>query len=498
MLNPAQAKIPLNPWQIQFLQSKTRIKTAICGRGSGKTNTLNHVIAQSARALPGAKASLNGITFGQALEIVLEQADSVWSKYGWHPYDPKTGRGNYVQFKRPPSNWPKAIYSPKKFDNCISFKSGYVLQLRSYDRPNSNRGGNDTQNFIDESGWFKEDWVNKIILPRNRAPIGFDSHLNLAFYHFSSVPWNTEGNWIFKYEELAQENPQKYLFQEATAADNYGLLAKVPDYIETQQALLLPIEFEVEMLNKRITSLPNGFYPSLSMDKHCAMDMRYDFDDALGSWHVAQSDYSTDVVINLSLDTNAAFTSGTLWQENKTTEHCFDALFVKPDQEKINMVEKLAVKFCEKYINHKMKLIQIYGDRNIRSGNAGTTETHLDVFTRILRKYGWRVAIMAGSYNWAHRDKFFFMDEILREENARLPKVRFNLRNAKVVMMSMQQTPILDNFEKDKKSERRSIPQELATHLSDTVDYYLCTKYGARAGRMSMGSSIIPAIGFLG
>ena len=93
---------------------------------------------------------------------------------------------------------------------------------------------------------------------------------------------------------------------------------------------------------------------------------------------------------------------------------------------------------------------------------------------------------MAGSYNWAHRDKFFFMYEILREENTRLPKVRFNLRNAKVVMMSMQQTPILDNFEKDKKSERRSIPQELATHLSDTVDYYLCTKYGARAGRMAM------------
>lgn len=78
-----------------------------------------------------------------------------------------------------------------------------------------------------------------------------------------------------------------------------------------------------------------------------------------------------------------------------------------------------------------------------------------------------------------------------------LPKVRFNLRNAKVAMMSMQQTPILDNFEKDKKSERRSIPQELATHLSDTVDYYLCTKYGARAGRRVIGSLVILAVGFL-
>jgi hypothetical protein len=29
---------------------------------------------------------------------------------------------------------------------------------------------------------------------------------------------------------------------------------------------------------------------------------------------------------------------------NKGTEHSFDGLFVKPDQEKINMIEKLAIK----------------------------------------------------------------------------------------------------------------------------------------------------------
>jgi hypothetical protein len=71
-------------------------------------------------------------------------------------------------------------------------------------------------------------------------------------------------------------------------------------------------------------------------------------------------------------------------------------------------------------------------------------------------------------------------------------------RNARVVMMCMAQTPILRNFEKDKTAERRSIPKELATHLTDTVDYYLCTKYGAKAGRMGVGSSVMPAVGFLG
>ncbi len=63
-------------------------------------------------------------------------------------------------------------------------------------------------------------------------------------------------------------------------------------------------------------------------------------------------------------------------------------------------------------------------------------------------------------------------------------------------MMSMQQTPILDNFEKDKKSERRWIPRELAARLNDMGDYYLCTKYGARAGRRVIGSLVIWAVGF--
>ena len=41
----------------------------------------------------------------------------------------------------------------------------------------------------------------------------------------------------------------------------------------------------------------------------------------------------------------------------------------------------------------------------------------------------------------------------------------------------------------------RSIPEEVATHLSDFEDYDLCSRYGLRADRMAMKSPVISAMG---
>lgn len=80
---------------------------------------------------------------------------------------------------------------------------------------------------------------------------------------------------------------------------------------------------------------------------------------------------------------------------------------------------------------------------------------------------------------------------------------RFHPTEAKSVIISLQRAPITNDYKMEKRMDKRSETkkgedQEFATHLCDTVDYYLCTKYGARAGRMTMSNSIIPAMGFLG
>ncbi|PMD97417.1 hypothetical protein BWI97_07240 [Siphonobacter sp. BAB-5405] len=458
-------------------------------------------IGESARVLPRAKSVFAAVSFATCLEILLEQSDKVWAEYGWRPYDPKTGRGNFVMFKKPPGHWPKPAYAPKKYDNLITFITGYALQLQSYDRPNTNRGSNNSQAFIDEAAWFKEDWVNKILVPSvGRVPLTFDSHLNNSFMYFSSNPWHQEGQWVYKFEELAKQFPNKYYFQETTAFENPFLPA---GYLENAQRTTPELEFAVEYLNQRLTEVPNTFYPSLSTDKHFNLAAQnYELDDETGLWVITENDYRTDQVLAVSMDANAGFTSCTVWQETLALqENCIDAIFVKPDvKDKINLVQKLAFKVLDQYKNHRRKELHLYGDRNAKSKSAQSTTTQFSVFAEVFQKEGWKVVLKATSFNWLHKDKHFFIDDILKETKTHLPKVRFHPKKGRVVVTSMQRTPMDPDFTKNKDAENRSGPQELAPHFGDTVDYYLTQKHGSRYKRNGFAGtgSRIPLIGMVG
>lgn len=483
--------------QKQFLAARQPNKALIAGRASGKTNTLLRSIIESARQLPRAKSVFAAVSFATCLEILLEQSERVWAEYGFRAYDPKTGKGNYVMFKKPPDHWPKPHFAPKKYDNLISFITGYALQLQSYDRPNTNRGGNNCQAFIDEAAWFKEEWVNRILVPSvGRTPLVFDSPLNNSFQYFSSNPWHAEGQWVYRFEELAKQHPEKYYFQETTAFENPFL---PPGYLENAQRTTPALEFEVEYMNKRLTEVPNGYYPSLHTDKHINQAaQKYDYDDEAGLWLVTEDDYRRDQILAVSLDANAGFCSCTLWQESPALqENCIDALFVKPDvKEKINLVQKLAFKVLDTYKDHKRKELHLYGDRNAKNKAAHSTTTQFEEFASVFKAAGWKIILKATNVNWPHKDRHFFMDQILSEIKTTMPKVRFHPKKGRVVMTSMQRTPIDTDFSKDKGAEGRSGPQELAPHLGDTVDYYLTQKHGHRYKRTGSlgGGSVIPIL----
>jgi hypothetical protein len=85
------------------------------GRAFGKTFTLLDLIAISAWMLPKALAGLGAKTFKQVLEIVLGQAEKVWSQYDLSEYDSKENpRGNYVL----------------KFQS--KFRNGVVSNIKNY------------------------------------------------------------------------------------------------------------------------------------------------------------------------------------------------------------------------------------------------------------------------------------------------------------------------------------------------------------------------------
>ncbi|MCC5613170.1 terminase family protein, partial [Nostoc sp. CHAB 5834] len=280
-----EAVIQLNPKQLQFHQLCTSNQADLYkdgqayqggfratfqgGRGSGKSRTLIHLLAESAFQLPRAKAGLAGLTYRQVQDIILSQSNAVFEEHGLHEYNSKTGLGHYVINHRPPEHWKQALNTVRTYDNCLVFANGYTVQFVSADREETIRGANFDQLFIDESATIKEQFYNKVLRPTVRANKhvykdprpnrkGLNHPLHWLIADFTSAPWTPMGQWVYKTEDLQKVTPSKYAFLESTAYDNLQFLPG--SFIEDQrEACGDQLTFNIEILNHRLTRIANGF-----------------------------------------------------------------------------------------------------------------------------------------------------------------------------------------------------------------------------------------------
>ncbi len=445
--------------------------TGQCGRGFGKSHLLCHVIALSASELPRARAGLVGLTLRQVSDVILSQSAEVFKQWGYEEYNPKTGEGCYVVNQRPPLHWKKSHHPLRKYDNCICFANGYTVEFLSVGQIQAKRGTNLDQLFIDESATIKEEHFNKILRPTVRANKyvysdtrpgrkGFNHPLHWAIIDFTSAPWLPEGRWIYKTEDLAKQKPYKYYYMQGSAFDNAMFLPG--NYIEDQREILDPLSFEVEIMNKRRTRNPNSFYSAFS-DRHVYLD--YD-----------KRDYDPNRALEISWDFNAKFTSVSIWQDFGAEFKCIDTMYVKEAEDSL-LVNKLTTDFILKYNEHRNKKVYIYGD-NGGSKKDANRKPYFEDIKKALRKDKWLVFDEVQLSYPAYNIRYKVVNEILKGAVSKVPTISINGWTAKAMVMSLQDAPIIgDNFEKDKSSENKPIPQEYATHLSDTFDYIIYRKY---------------------
>ena len=472
-----------------FLNSKAKRKTLLAGRAFGKTYILLVCIGYIAKMLPRAKFFLAGRTFKQILDIVLTDSSDAWNSMGWYEYHEKVNPyGNYVLFKEPPADWPRPFKAPKSFERCITFDSGFCVQLLSFEKPDVNRGHNFDGGFIDESALFKSDWVQKILMAtlyRANTWRFKDNPLHNSLYDFTSNPWTQEGQWVFKTEELQKTEPSKYFFLEGTAKDNPTLH---PEYITNLEATLAPLVFRVEVLNDRLKKLPNCYYPSFDEEKHCTSNtFAYDQNDD-GLWIPTFSDYDPNKPLEVSLDFNNYICSGIVCQEVPHKLKVINNVYVKQSRENKTLAETLAIAIIEAYPDHARKEIFVYGDASASSKSAGSNTTFFSQVFAELRAAKWKVIPRVLKANPEHRDRFALIDRILAEGSTILPRLRVNQNTCKALIISMQNSPIVGDMKKDKSSEGTSLQQEYATHLSDCLDYILYYKYSSDKPKTSSGS----------
>jgi hypothetical protein len=460
------------------------------GRGSGKTTAEGGEQYRSMQQMPRSKGFLSSSTYAQLLNSTLPAVTTKWAEMGLIEGD------DYVVGTKPPFDFEKSLQEPRDYKHVVSFRNGRRLVLMSMDRPDLQRGGTYQDGAIDEAALVSFEHVTKVMIPSLRGFVReFNTPLRGVLRSYTSIPWKPSGYWTLGYEDKAKSQPDLYHFSEANAYDNIHVLGH--DYLVRLEAELPYLEFLVEVMNKRVRKVADAFYHKFDPDIHSytpgyayteghrgiEIDRRKD-PDGINDAH-----YKPDQVLDASFDFSGYFNCCTVWQEGQTNdgrqkrrvEYCLRQLFVKSAEGKVG---ELVDKFCTTYAQHRFKAVRLWGEPR---GHDPKADTPMTMFQQIQQRFvrnGWHVEIKVrpGQVK-AHRERNYYMNEVLAETNPILPLIRFNDQTCKDAIIAMQVTAVRDDYQKDKSKESdRAFPQEHAPHFTDTVDYYLAQKHGSRSG----------------
>jgi hypothetical protein len=469
--------------QQRFLKPPANRKTFVAGRGGGKSFCISFQDWIRLDSMHRAKSFLAGPYFGQLVSKTVPAYLEGLNMLGLVEYDPKKRYGHYVVFKKPPEDWPKPFSRVEKdYSKVITFATGYSKELISLYGADNARGGSYDCGDIDESALCDKEDLDKVLYPSLRGNLWrISSPLQYQMCDYTSPPWLPSGQFIYDTEELMKELPLEYHFVESKTRDNKAI-SEIQ--IERMRRTLPGIVFEVEVEGKRITRLPNGFYPTFNDKRHVVFDTtRHQFDDKTGLWLVSENFIDRNQPIETSWDFNAAITSLIVAQQQGNEQRIDNNLYVK-ESTKHSLVVALAEEFCEKYASHEKKVVDIHGDRNGNNKSAGNPLTHYQEIENTLRSKGWDVRIKVEGLDSEHHVRHLIITDILGESMPGKPVVRIHGR-CKALIYAIQNTPVLPDYKKNKASERSSMPQEKATHLTDCFDNLLIRKFARLFGRSS-------------
>lgn len=452
-------------------------------RGTGKSTILGRRIKDLVEQLPRGKAVLVGKTYIQILTRTLPSTISGLEMHGL------VKDVHFVVGKKPPESWgwPEAYEPPLNYKNFISFYNGFGIQLLSQDRPGDGRGMNVDAVLADEAAILNEDQLNFDVFATNRGNQKRVAHYPDGSYKFfkdcplhhsvllvTSSPLTASGRWIFKYEEKASVSPDKFCFIKANAFTNKENLGS--EWFKLMKSTMPEFMYDVEILNKRLTQIDDGFYPSLNEDLHTYSNYNY------SQFDISKFSGSLDSRTDGDVNPNEPLICGMDWGKNI---NCLVTAQRSPGE--IKFMKNLYVKFpktiedlireefASYYKFHKNKLVYFWYDNSGNNHVANSKLTYAEHAKKILEDCGWKVILMTkGGTNPLHGEKFLLWQKLL-SPNSLYDKVLFNIDNCKELWISMTNAPAKQGMnemvKKDKKSERsKSIDQEHATHFSDAVD----------------------------
>jgi hypothetical protein len=278
-----------------------------------------------------------------------------------------------------------------------------------------------------------------------------------------TMPWKEKGKWVLEYEKLARLRPHEILFLSRKSYDNIAALGH--EYFRRQRAILPAIIYSIEIENERVKAVGAGFYPNFDEEKHTYTNNVYDPTKPL----------------KLSFDFGATVTSLTIGQLHGDTLYLEDFLYTMAGEIQLNEealpsdentpLHRTVRKFIAKYKKGK---VEIYGDVS-GFAKSDRAEPSFSIVEKLLKAAGFIVSVETkNNGNPLHERKYTVINEVLSESDPKRLKVRIHETNCDYLILSIKMTPVLDDYKKDKRSERKQgAPIEETTHPSDSFDYII-------------------------
>ena len=285
----------------------------VCGRATGKSWIHGQRLDEAIRWMPRCTIGMPVKTFGTGYTGTFQTMLSALDKFGY------VKDGNYVVNRRPPESWEESYGKIEKYENCISIANGCKMAMFSQTESGNMRGVSVDKLMADEVLVLNEEKLMKEAFPTNRGNLEHFGkgahhacHLHHGFDMTTSMPYNREGRWIFKFAQYYREkygieimqvwnrivhlqqqlldtdSPKQFaecwndiedirrqmpprvsddgtLFYVANAFDNLANIGL--KYIKDQRDVLTNLEFLIEILNLYLERVEDCFY-NLDEQRH--------------------------------------------------------------------------------------------------------------------------------------------------------------------------------------------------------------------------------------
>ena len=478
------------------------------GRGTGKTTgPLAWFMADRAEKMPGHTGGVFGKSFADLEDKILPKLMQGLADAGYQ-------EGHHFVFdKRPPMDFDKPLTPVVTYKQHFSWYTGSVFPLVSLFQKGSANAYDFQSGLFDEVKYMSPLQLEDEIFPtfrgslRHKAAFGHMSEYLSQIFATDKMEDPLLISWLLKKRDLVDHkkvdqilslqlavnekmlelqtlpenkklpveraiNEMEYYLtrirknmiyvHEASALDNLHVLGE--DWLRNKELTMSKYVFDVAILNKDPEMVKGGYYPDLNKDIH-EHEFENDYDPYAP--FIISSDYQS------SVSPIPIAQLGTLPSAERKSLNFIDALYtLEPEG-----LEAAVSKVCEKYADHKKKVVYYCTDLNACADRQSAQPFNV-IVTNAFRAYKWKVIEVYVGQPTEHFIRYTRMKFFLGNSKGTPYEIRFHRLRCAKLLTALKNAKTRTNAKgktvKDKKFENTNrypeVDQSETTHFTDAYD----------------------------